>query len=66
MPTAARREPPPLVQITWTTKKKDRTRTVAITLGSPLLALLLLLGGSQLAGVQKVTRTIWTALCMGR
>jgi hypothetical protein len=67
MPTAAKRHPtPPLVQIAWTTKKKDRTRTVAITLGSPLPAILLFLGGSQVSCVQKIWRSIWTALCAGR
>jgi hypothetical protein len=65
MPTAAKNQPP-LIQIAWTTKKKDRTRTVAITLGSPLLAIALLLGGSQFASVQKAVRFIWGTMCAGR
>lgn len=49
MPTAPKRQPPPapLIQITWITKKKGRTRAAVITLGSPVLAILLLLGGPQ-------------------
>jgi hypothetical protein len=68
MPTVAKREPttPPLMRIAWTTKNKDRTRIVVITLGSPLPAILTFLGGSQLSGIQKVARSVWMALWAGR
>jgi hypothetical protein len=55
-------QPPPLVQISWITRKKGQTRTAVITLGSPLLAVLLFLGGSQLGHLQKIAKSIWIAL----
>ena len=67
MPTVAKRQPPPpLMEIAWTTRKKGQTKTVAITLGSPLQTMLLFLAGSQFTGVQRVARSIWMALCAGR
>jgi hypothetical protein len=67
MPIDAKRQPPPpLMQVAWTTKDKDRIRTVTITLGSPLPAIVLFLGGTQFGSIQKVARSIWTAFCASR
>jgi hypothetical protein len=63
MPTIGKHgPPPPLIQIAWVTRKGGRTRAAVITLGSPLLAILLFFGGSQLSHVQKIARSIWMAL----
>jgi len=59
-------QPPPLVQISWITRKKGQTRTAVITLGSPLVAVLLFLGGSQFGHLRKIARSIWIALGGGR
>jgi hypothetical protein len=63
MPTTGKHgPPPPLIQIAWVTRKSGRTRAAVITLGSPLLAALLFLGGSQLSNIQKIAKSIWIAL----
>jgi hypothetical protein len=66
MPKATRQPTPPLVQIAWMTKKKGRTRTVMITLGGPVAALLLLLGGAHFNFTQNIARAVTAALGAGR
>jgi hypothetical protein len=68
MPTVAKRETvtAPLIQISWITKTKGQTRTGVITLGSPLLAILLFFGGAQFERVQRVVRSVLAALGAGR
>jgi hypothetical protein len=67
MPNAAKRGRPlaPLVQITWTTKKKDRTKTVMITLGGPVAALFLLFG-THFHFAQRLVRAAVAALGVGQ
>ena len=67
MPTGAKNDPPPpLIQIAWMTRKKGRTRAAVITLGSPLMAIVLFLGGSQFSHLEKVVKSIWMSLGAGR
>jgi hypothetical protein len=67
MPTAAKHDPPPpLIQIAWVTRRKGKTRAAVITLGSPLSAIVLFLGGSQFSHLRNVAKSIWMALGAGR
>ena len=55
----------PLLQISWTTKTKSQTRTAAITLGSPFVALLLVLGNAHFEQAKKMAKSILAALGAG-
>ena len=56
----------PLVRISWTVKTKSHTRSVAISLGTPLLAILLLLGGTQSEHIGKFARSVLVILGVSR
>jgi hypothetical protein len=67
MPNAVRRRTAttPLVQISWTTRARGRTRTAVITLGSPLLAFLLVLGSPHFEQVKRAAKSVLAALGAG-
>jgi hypothetical protein len=56
----------PLVRISWTVRTKSHTRSVAISLGTPLLAILLLLGGVQSERMGKFARSVLVILGVSR
>jgi hypothetical protein len=47
-----------LMQISWTIRRKGQTKTAVVTLGTPFLAILLILGGGHFDGIQKVMKLI--------
>ena len=55
----------PLLQISWTTQAKGRAKSLVITFGGPLFALILLLSNPHLELVKKATRSILAALGAG-
>jgi hypothetical protein len=69
MPNAGRRQTiaTPLIQISWTTKAKGRTKTAVLTLGSPFLAILLLVGSRSphFEQVKRAARSILAAVGAG-
>jgi hypothetical protein len=55
-----------LLRIVRVTRKRGVTRATVITLGSPLLAIVSLFGGSHLAFAKRIARSVWTVLGVGR
>jgi hypothetical protein len=49
----------PAFQIVLVNKKKRRTKTATITLGSPVITILALLSWSQFALIQKILKFVW-------
>ena len=49
-----KRPPGPLLQVVWTTKSDGRTRTCAVTVGSSVIAVVLILIGSHAWNLQDV------------
>jgi hypothetical protein len=67
MPKATNRIPPAqLLRIVWITRKRGVTRATVITLGSPVLAILALLGGPHLGFAQRIAKSVLAAFGAGR
>lgn len=68
MPNGASREwsRTPLIQIRWSTRTKERTRTAVITIGGPILTFFVLLVGAPTGWVLKAAKSALALLGAGR
>ena len=69
MPNTTRRHfvaAAPLLQVSWSTKAKDKTKTAVITVGSPLLGILVLLAGTHFAWTRQAVRSVLATFGISR